>query len=232
MTQSVSQPDAAAVARVAAASGRRLSPVQAEMLAGYLALLSYWRRKVNLVGPADWETILTTLVVDSWHVADFLTGSKATACLPTAQTPLVTLDFGAGAGLPGIPLRAFWNRGPYVLLEAREKRAVFLGEAVARLGLTGMSVAEGRVETTVPPILAGHAGSFALCVSRAFAPWPEFLTLCYSLVRQPMAVLTMTGEAPGASETPATFALAAQTAYPVGDRTRYVSLFTAKVAST
>ncbi|MHC1711029.1 MAG: 16S rRNA (guanine(527)-N(7))-methyltransferase RsmG [Solidesulfovibrio sp.] len=231
MTQFVSEPDAAAVVRAAAGLGRKLSLDQAALLAGYLGLVARWRRKVNLIGPSDWETILATLVADSWHLADFLDGPEAAAVLPPAGAPFLSLDFGAGAGLPGIPLRAFFNRGEYVLLEARQKRAIFLGEAVARLGLAGLSVAEGRVETTVPALLAGHPDAFVLCLSRAFAPWPEFLAVCRDLIRPPLAVLTMTGEAPTPGDTPAGFALKALASYPILDKTRYLSLFASSMAS-
>lgn len=231
MTHLAGQPDAAAVARLAGTLGRELSPAQAEHLAGYLQLLGRWRRRVNLVGPPDWETMLATLVADSWHLADFLAGPEAVSVLPAGGAPFVCLDFGAGAGLPGIPLRAFYDRGPYVLLEAREKRAVFLGEAIARLGLAGVFVAEGRVEATLPAVLERHPGAFALCISRAFAPWPRFLEVCRALVRPPMAVLTMTGEAPEAAATPADFSPAVRSAYRVGDRTRYISLFIPRAAS-
>ena len=231
MTQIVSPPDMAAVTREAGRLGRELSPGQAGLLAVYLGLLVHWRRKVNLIGPADWPTMLATLVADSWHVADFLAGTEAAAILPPAGASLVSLDFGAGAGLPGIPLRAFWNRGPYVLLEAREKRAIFLGEIVARLGLLDVSVAEGRVADTVPVVLARHPEAFVLCVSRAFAPWPEFLALCRELVRPPMAVLTMTGEAVSEPAVPSGFVLVARAVYTVEDRTRHISLFMPRAAS-
>ena len=131
--------------------------------------------------------MLTTLVADSWHLADFLTGPGA-AFLPPERS-LCLLDFGAGAGLPGIPLRAFFERGEYLLLEARAKRAIFLGEAVDRLALPATAVVEGRVEATVPAILADRPDAFLLCLSRAFAPWPQFLDLCRELVRPPMVVL-------------------------------------------
>ncbi len=231
MTPSSPGPDAAAVARAAAGLGRVLSDAQAGILAGYLNLLLRWRGKANLVGPGDWETILATLVADSWHVADFLASPAAAAVLPSAGAPLVCLDFGAGAGLPGVPLRAFWDRGAYVLLEARTKRAAFLREAAARLPLPGLSVAEGRVEATVPAILAHKPEVFVLCLSRAFAPWPRFLEICRDLVRRPMAVLTMTGEAPAPQAVPSGFVLATGASYGSGGsggasgRTRYVSLF-------
>ncbi|KHK04192.1 16S rRNA (guanine(527)-N(7))-methyltransferase RsmG [Desulfovibrio sp. TomC] len=230
MRQGLTGPDAPAVRREAARLGRELLPEQAGLLAGYLALLGRWSSKVNLVGPSQWQDVLETLVADSWHVADFLAGPGA-GILPMAGQTLLTLDFGAGAGLPGIPLRAFWNRGDYVLLEARQKRSVFLGEAVARLGLAGMSVAEGRVEATAPPILAARPEAFVLCISRAFAPWPQFLGICRGLVRRPMAVLTMTGSPTPATETPPEFAVAATGSYAVAGKPRYMSLFTPSAAS-
>lgn len=231
MQPSDAQPDAAAVTRVTAGLGRDLTAGQAELLSGYLRLVDRFRSKVNLVGPSDWETVLGTLVADSWHVADFLSGPAGAAVLPPTGQPVLCLDFGAGAGLPGLPLRAFFDRGDYVLLEAREKRAFFLNEAVARLGLSGLSVAEGRVEDTVPGIVANHPDAFVLCISRAFAPWPQFLALCRRLVRPPMAALTMTGEAPAEAETPTGYVLGATASYRIGDKTRYLSLFASSAAS-
>lgn len=231
MTQGHSGPSPEDVAAQAARLGRVLASSEAGLLAGYLALLGRWRGKANLVGPSDWREILATLVADSWHLADFLAGPAA-AFLPPGDEPVLCLDFGAGAGLPGVPLRAFWNRGPYALLEARQKRSIFLGECLARLPLSGLSVAEGRVEATVPPILAAApAGTFVLCVSRAFAPWPQFLTICRELVRRPMAVLTMTGTPITAGETPPEFVLAAADSYVVAGKPRYLSLFTPSAAS-
>jgi len=231
MPQSDTTPDAAAVAVAAATLGRELAPDQATMLAGYLQLLTRFRRKINLVGPQDWPTMLETLVADSWHLADFLAGSEAKNILPPGDAPVVGLDFGAGAGLPGIGLRPFFNRGPYYLLESRQKRCVFLAEVTARLGLSGMHVAEGRVERTVPDILAGHPGAFVLCVSRAFAPWPRFLEICRELVPEPLAVVTMTGEATTGEKTPPGWALATGVSYPVAGRTRHLSLFSGSAAS-
>lgn len=232
MTQGQSGPGPDDVSRQAAKLGRVLSLPQAELLAGYLGLLARWRGKANLVGPSDWREILATLMADSWHVADFLAGPAA-AFLPPGDEAVLSLDFGAGAGLPGIPLRAFWKRGPYALLEARQKRCVFLGECLARVsGLSGLSVAEGRVEATVPPLLAAAApGTFVLCLGRAFAPWPQFLGICRELVRRPMAVLTMTGSPISAGETPPDFVLAVAGSYDVAGKTRYVSLFTPSAAS-
>lgn len=223
-------PDADAVSREALSLGRRLAPSQAALLAGYLQLVERFRSKVNLVGPTRWQGVLETLVADSWHLADFLAEGPGASVLPPMGEPVVCLDFGAGAGLPGVPLRAFFDRGPYYLLEARQKRCVFLAEAVARLGLSGMHVAEGDVRRTVPDILARERGAFVLCLSRAFAPWRQFLAICRELAPPPMAVLTMTGEACAQGDA-AGFALSAASSYICGGKTRYLSLFSPVTAS-
>jgi len=70
----------------------------------YLELLMHWNRAMNLVGARTWQDAARTLVVDSLRFAPFLEG------LPLSASPLCW-DPGAGARLPGIPLRLLWNRG-------------------------------------------------------------------------------------------------------------------------
>jgi 16S rRNA (guanine527-N7)-methyltransferase len=153
-------PTPTGVARAALALGRELSPEQASGLATYLGLLEAWNRRTNLVGPRTWPDMLSTLVADSWNLADLL-GELA---LPENPT---TLDFGAGAGIPGVPLRLFWRTGRYVLIEPRAKRAAFLRQCLAMMRLAGTEVFEGRAE--------GLRLEADLCLSRAFQPWRVFL---------------------------------------------------------
>jgi 16S rRNA (guanine527-N7)-methyltransferase len=148
------------VARAARALGRELSPEQASGLAVYLGLLETWNRRTNLVGPSAWPDMLASLVADSWNLADLLRD------LSLPETPL-TLDFGAGAGIPGVPLRLFWQAGRYVLIEPRAKRAGFLRQCLALMRLTNTEVFEGRAEDL--------RLTADLCLSRAFQPWRVFL---------------------------------------------------------
>ena len=153
-------PSPSEVAAAALALGRGIEPEQAAGLAAYLGLLQTWNRKTNLVGPRAWPQMLSELVADSWHLADLL-GELA---LPEAP---VALDFGAGAGIPGVPLRLFWRAGRYVMIEPRAIRAGFLRQCVAMMRLAGTEVLEGRAE---------QAQERAdICLSRAFQPWREFL---------------------------------------------------------
>lgn len=117
----------------------RLTDEQLEKLVQYLDLLSFWNTRLNLVGPGDPRKIFKNLVLDSFYLANFIESifiSPPTHCW----------DPGAGAGLPGIPLRIIWNKGSYAMIEARAKRALFLKTAVARIDLPAVQVFEGRIE--------------------------------------------------------------------------------------
>ncbi len=119
------------------------TPEAAQALAGYLELLMKWNRVMNLVGTRTWQATFRTLIVDSLHLARFLRS------LPLPEAP-ETWDLGAGAGLPGIPLRAVWQVGIYHLVDAREKRTLFLSNVLARHPLPGTVVFRGRVEEFMP----------------------------------------------------------------------------------
>jgi len=168
------------VASEARRAGFDLTKAQAGLLSQYLTLLLKWNRAMNLVGRATWPEVFRDLAADSLHLAGFLAG------LSLPEQPL-TLDLGAGAGLPGIPLRVLWGAGDYVLVELREKRAVFLRQAVAELqqagGLPGVRVFHGRAEAAQAELKRlGLRPRADLIVSRAFMPWPKLLPLAAELL--------------------------------------------------
>ena len=77
------------------------------------------------------------------------------------------LDLGSGGGVPGLVLALDWPDAEAVLLDAGERRCVFLREAVERLGLDGrVDVVRDRAEA------AGRSpalrGGFDLVVARSF----------------------------------------------------------------
>lgn len=103
-------------------------------LAGYLGLLIQWNRVMNLVGTRTAEDTFFTLVVDSLHLGRFLREDVEYSAAPCCW------DLGSGAGLPGLPLRMIWQEGDYWLVEAREKRALFLSTVLAKYPLPGTHV--------------------------------------------------------------------------------------------
>jgi len=200
-------------------AGLEATRAQSKRLAEYLTLLLKWNRVMNLVGRADWPGVFRDLAADSLHLAVFLRG------LTLPESPL-TLDLGAGAGLPGIPLRVVWPDGDYVLVELREKRAIFLAQTVAALQLAHTHVLHGRAETVLAelPGLGLAQGRADLLVSRAFMPWPELLPLAASLLSPAGTLVVLANEpppvAPGA-ELGAGFILATSREYPAESRSRY-----------
>lgn len=155
-----------------------------EPLTVYLGMLMRWNVVMNLVGTRTWQDTLRNLVADSFYVADVLTN----AVLP--PEPL-TLDLGAGAGLPGLPLRMLWQKGSYTLIEAREKRALFMQNALSQLALPRTHVFHGRVET----YFATHTPADCI-LSRAFMPWPQLLAFVRPHLHAQGHVLCMTRTPP------------------------------------
>lgn len=191
---------------LAAKLDRALTEDQALGVGRYLNLLLNWNKRVNLVGPGDWRTILTDLVADSWELADFL------GTLPLPDEPR-TVDLGAGAGLPGIPLRLFWTAGNYYLVEIRQKRTAFLLQAVAALELKQTFVRPQQAEQALPAL-----APVELCLSRAFMPWPRLVDLVRPWLAPGALTVIMANEAPP-SVLPNPWRLTSSHAYPATGKT-------------
>lgn len=155
------------LARLCGEAGFTPSHDELEALSMYMELLLHWNRSMNLVGTRTWQETFTTLVVDSLHVHKFIQG------LDMPENP-ISWDLGAGAGLPGIPLRILWHDGDYSLVDAREKRTIFMGMALAKCPQPRTNVVTGRAEHFMAK--EREAGKPAdLIISRAFMPWRELL---------------------------------------------------------
>ena len=121
-------------ALLAGAGLERLDEATAARLANYLALLMRWNAKINLTAVRDEEGILARHFVESIACA---------RALPRGIDSL--LDYGSGAGLPGIPIALCRPGMRVTLAEARSKKAAFLREAVRVLGVEAR-VHAGRAE--------------------------------------------------------------------------------------
>ncbi|WP_263350757.1 16S rRNA (guanine(527)-N(7))-methyltransferase RsmG [Acidicapsa acidisoli] len=112
-----------------------LDPGTTGKFAAYLALLLKWNAKTNLTAIRDEEGILSRHFLES-----ILCASK----LPKDIVSL--LDFGSGAGFPGIPIALMRKEISVTLAESQNKKAAFLREAVRTLNLK-TQVHSGRAET-------------------------------------------------------------------------------------
>jgi 16S rRNA (guanine527-N7)-methyltransferase len=100
----------------------------------YLSLVLRWNGRVNLTAIRDEEGILARHFVESIACARALPAGIATL-----------LDFGSGAGFPGIPIALCRPEIAVTLAESQGKKAAFLNEAVRVLGI-GTTIHSGRAE--------------------------------------------------------------------------------------
>jgi 16S rRNA (guanine527-N7)-methyltransferase len=106
--------------------------------------------------------------------------------------PELVVDVGSGNGSPGIPLAVDYGR-PVTLLEAASRKAAFLRQVVAELGIEAPVVAERSEQYA----RAAGRDRFDLVLARALAPPPVALELCLPLARAGGRVLLWTGEIDG-----------------------------------
>ena len=111
-----------------------LDSALAGRFADYCLLLIRWNSRVNLTAIRDEEGIL------SRHFVESIACAKA---LPAGIGTL--LDFGSGAGFPGIPITLCLPEIEVTLAESQGKKAAFLQEAVRVVGISA-KVHSGRAE--------------------------------------------------------------------------------------
>lgn len=100
----------------------------------YLELLVRWNARTNLTAIRDEDGILRR------HFAESIAVARA---IPAGVRTL--LDFGSGAGFPGIPIVLYRPEIAVTLAESQGKKAAFLREAARVLGI-GYEVHAGRAE--------------------------------------------------------------------------------------
>lgn len=105
-----------------------------ERLARYVRLIYRWNGKISLtaVAPKEWIRM---------HIAECLRGAQK---IP--DNVRTVLDFGSGAGLPGIAIQIARPEFQITLAESQNKKAAFLREAIRELELRSTQVFGGRVE--------------------------------------------------------------------------------------
>ena len=132
-----------------------------EALETYLSEIELWNRRIDLV-KATGEQLITK------HVLDSLAGVTIISSLP--HTTIA--DVGSGAGFPGIPLALFLEDSRFSLVERSSKRASFLRNVVALLGL------RDRVEV-VERELESLSNEFSVVTFRAFREFVRFAPLLF-----------------------------------------------------
>lgn len=145
-----------------------------ERLLNYVALLEKWNKVYNLTAVHGARNLVIHHLLDSLSVLAHVTGDSM-------------LDVGSGAGLPGIPIAVSRPKTRVTLLDAREKKAAFLRQAVIELGLGNAEVICARVEHYAP------GRRFAVVISRAFSDLCKFVDLAGRLCATDGVLAAMKG---------------------------------------
>ncbi|MFO1339608.1 MAG: 16S rRNA (guanine(527)-N(7))-methyltransferase RsmG [Burkholderiaceae bacterium] len=147
--------------------GLALPPATQARLLAYLALIAQWNRVYNLTAVRDPAAMLTQHLLDCLAIVAPLREHTAGG---QAAAGLRVLDVGSGAGLPGVVLAICEPGWDVTCVDAVAKKASFIRQVAAELGLPNLHATHQRVEA-----MAGQR--FGLITSRAFATLADFVEL-------------------------------------------------------
>ncbi|MBA3912846.1 MAG: 16S rRNA (guanine(527)-N(7))-methyltransferase RsmG [Acidobacteriales bacterium] len=163
-----------------------LDPLQLGLISTYVDLLERWNARMNLTAVRDRESIVTR------HFAESLFAARRLFPSPPGVAHL--LDLGSGAGFPGLPMR-IWNPAlRLTLIEANQKKSIFLREVVRALALGNTEVFNARAETypsataDVVTLRAVERFDQVLPVAKSLLAPGGRLALLISTAQQPTAV--------------------------------------------
>lgn len=146
-------------------------PAEVDAFSRYLRLLLQWNRVQHLTSYRRPAEIVEKLFLDSLLFLRWVPPGRARL-----------LDLGAGAGIPGLPLKIVKPEITLTLVEARRRRASFLTAVVRELALDGVSVLAGRAEDLLEAD-PGLQAEFDVVVTRAVGPLPSILPLAMAFLR-------------------------------------------------
>ncbi|SDK72379.1 16S rRNA m(7)G-527 methyltransferase [Methylophilus rhizosphaerae] len=150
--------------------------MQAQCLA-YMALMQKWNKVYNLTAIRDPQEMLALHVLDSLSV------------LPYIQSGSL-LDVGSGGGLPGLIVSITRPDVQVTTIDTVQKKAIFMRQVKAELGVNNAQVIHGRVEAYQPP------SPFDQVISRAFSEIALFRRLTMHLIKPHGRWLAMKGVVP------------------------------------
>jgi 16S rRNA (guanine527-N7)-methyltransferase len=120
-------------------AGVTVTGPEIDQLEAYYRLLSRWNRKINLTAlslePLSDDTV-DRLLIEPLAVARHVPHARGE-----------WFDLGSGGGSPAIPLKIIRPMLGLTMVEARERKAAFLREAMRDLALPDASVINERFET-------------------------------------------------------------------------------------
>lgn len=145
----------------------------------YLGEILSWNDKMNLTAIKKEDDIVVKHFLDS--------------LLPLKVFPIVSqsiVDVGAGAGLPGIPIKIVRGAVPLTLLESTGKKVDFLKHVINKLFLSHTVAIWGRVEEAAVDLRE----KFDVSISRAVAPLNVLCEYCLPLTKAGGSMIALKSE--------------------------------------
>ena len=158
--------------------GIPLTPHQVESFAQLAEMLVEANSQFNLTRIIQPEDVMRRHFLDSLTTLPHIRAS--------GDSSMLVADVGTGGGLPGLALAIVRPAWRFVLIESITKKARFVEQAAATLGLTNVEVLAERAEVLAQGRLRD---TFDIVVARAVAPTGVLLEYCCPLVRSGGTVL-------------------------------------------
>ena len=139
----------------------------------YFDLLYDWNKRINLTS-IDRGDYLTHHLLDSLCALEHIHGDEI-------------LDMGTGGGLPGVVLAIAQPQNNFTLLDARNKKILFLNAVKHALPLDNIDPVHSRVEAHQPKT------KYATVITRAFAQIDKIFKLAAPVLKQDGRIIAMKG---------------------------------------
>lgn len=138
---------------------------QLEQLEKYYELLVYWNEKVNLTRIIEKEDVYLKHFYDSLTIVKVVDLNKETTLL----------DFGTGAGFPGMVLKIMFPNLKVTLVDSLQKRINFLDIVIKELDLKDIVTIHERVENL-------KYDNFDVITTRAVASLEKLILYTHNLI--------------------------------------------------
>ena len=181
-----------ALAEVIAELGLPAAPEVLDRLLAYLELLQRWNSTYNLTAVRDPQDMLRQHLADCLAVIAPMArrlGATVDETSAPAGGSLRVLDVGSGGGLPGVVLAMMFPRWQVVCVDTVGKKAAFIRQVAAELGLRNLGAEHARVE-------ALKGAPFDVITSRAFASLVDFTRLSRAVLAPQGVWMAMKGKTP------------------------------------
>ena len=138
----------------------------------YRKSLLDWNKRINLISKGDENRIVER---------HFFESVLLTKLFNTGRISHI-LDFGSGAGFPGVPIKIIYPKPFVSLLESKQNKSLFLRHLIKKLNLSGINVLHERGENLCRN--SQYYGKFDLILSRAVYKLDALINICIHLLNK------------------------------------------------